>query len=569
MRYLALACDYDGTLASDGVVDERTLAALERVRRSGRHLILVTGRELDDLQRAFPRLDLFERVVAENGGLLYRPTSREEVPLGEAPPAELVRALRERGVEPLSVGRVIIATWEPHETTVLEMIRNLGLEWQVIFNKGAVMVLPSGVNKATGMRAALDDLGLSARNTVGIGDAENDHAFLSACECAVAVANALPMLKERADLVTSGARGAGVVELIDKLLADDLREAEPALARHEILLGTRDDGTQVRVKPYGASLLVAGPSGSGKSTLTTAFLERLREHGYQFCIVDPEGDYETIEGAVVLGDAHRPPSASAVLELLEKPGQNAVVNLLGITLGDRPAFFDALLPRLQELRGRTGRPHWIVVDEAHHLLPASWSPASLTLPRELAGLLLITVHPNHVARAALTPVDTFVAVGDAPDQTIRAFSATLGEEPPPIELTPLRPGEVLAWSRRDGGGAFRFRVTPGRSERRRHLRKYAEGDLGSDSFYFRGPDGQLNLRAQNLALFTQLADGVDDATWLHHLRAGDYSRWFRDKIKDPALASEAARIEQRHDLAPRESRALVRDAIDRRYTAPA
>jgi HAD superfamily hydrolase (TIGR01484 family) len=226
MRYLALACDYDGTLATDGRVDARTLRALERARASGRRLLLVTGRQLDDLQSVFSRLDLFDRVVAENGALLYRPSTREETMLAEPPPEAFIAALRERGIDSLSVGRVIVATWQPHETAVLAAIRDLGLEWQVIFNKGAVMALPSGVNKATGLAAALEELGLSARNTVGIGDAENDQAFLSACGCAVAVANALPMLKERADWVTVGDHGAGVVELIEKLLADDLRELD-------------------------------------------------------------------------------------------------------------------------------------------------------------------------------------------------------------------------------------------------------------------------------------------------------------------------------------------------------
>src|SRR5579884_943688 len=190
MRYYALVCDYDGTLASDGRVSEETLTELERLKGSGRKLILVTGRELDDLIRVFPPLNLFERVVAENGALLYRPATHEEKLLCGRPPEEFIGVLRERGVTPLSVGRVIVSTWEPHETTVLEAIRSLGVEMQVIFNKGAVMVLPSGVNKASGLSAALNEIGLSPHNVVGVGDAENDHAFLSLCECSIAVANA-------------------------------------------------------------------------------------------------------------------------------------------------------------------------------------------------------------------------------------------------------------------------------------------------------------------------------------------------------------------------------------------
>lgn len=222
MHYLVLATDYDGTLATDGCVDEATLSALKRLRDSGRKLILITGRELDDLFKVFPYIELFDQVVAENGALLYCPASGEEKPLGEPPPPAFVQALQEQGVDPLSIGRVIVATWLPHEATVLDIIRKMGLEHHVILNKGAVMILPSGVNKASGLNAALDELRLSPQNTVGVGDAENDHAFLSVCGCGVAVANALPMLKDCADIVTKQARGAGVVELIDRLIASDL-----------------------------------------------------------------------------------------------------------------------------------------------------------------------------------------------------------------------------------------------------------------------------------------------------------------------------------------------------------
>jgi hydroxymethylpyrimidine pyrophosphatase-like HAD family hydrolase len=223
MRYLALACDYDGTLAHDGRVNEATLVALERVRASGRTLILVTGRELEDLLSVFPAVPLFKRVVAENGALVYNPDTREERVLCDKIPDKFVQALQRRGVHPLGVGRVIVATRDAYQHAVLETIHQLGLELQVIFNKGAVMVLPTGINKAAGLAAALKELDLSPHNVVGVGDAENDHSFLALCECAVAVANALPMLKESADFVTDRDHGEGVIELIDALLAEDLQ----------------------------------------------------------------------------------------------------------------------------------------------------------------------------------------------------------------------------------------------------------------------------------------------------------------------------------------------------------
>jgi len=569
MRYIALACDYDGTLALDGQVDEKTLAALERVRDSGRKLLLVTGRELDDLRKIFPHFELFEHIVAENGALLYVPSTGEERWLGERPPEEFVKALSARGVAPISVGRIIVATWHPHENTVLETIRDLGLELQVIFNKGAVMVLPSGVNKATGLSAALGDLGLSPHNVVGIGDAENDHSFLSLCECAVAVANALPMLQERADYVTQRGHGGGVIELIDQLLAFDLRELEPHLERHDIPLGAHADGQEVRLKPYGVNLMLAGSSQGGKTTLATGVSERFMERGYQLCIIDPEGDYSTLEGAVVLGDSTRVPKVDEVLEFLQKPEQTVVVNLLGVALGDRPAFFGGLLPRLQELRVQTGHPHWIVVDETHHLLPTSWDPASMVLPQGMYGMLLITVQPDHVTPAILSIVDTVIAIGESPEHIIRVFCEAVGQTPPPLAPVTLTPGEALVWSRQTGAAPVWIQSLPPRAERHRHHRKYAEGELAPElSFYFRGPEGKLNLRAQNLMTFLQLGEGVDSETWLYHLRQGEYSHWFRDVIKDEDLAAEAEHIEEMANASPSETRTLMRAAIEKRYTGP-
>jgi phosphoglycolate phosphatase (TIGR01487 family) len=227
MRYLALASDYDGTLADHGIVRSSSVVSLRRLAESGRKLILVTGRELGDLRAVFPQHEMFQRIVAENGALLYNPATRESRALGEPPPPEFVAALRDAGVEPLSVGASIVSTVQPHDAAVLKAIRDLGLEMQVIYNREAVMVLPSGVNKGTGLRAALAELGLSVRNTVGVGDAENDHALLNVCEYRVAVANAIPSLKDRADLVTSDPDGKGVEQLIDKMLLDDLRSVQP------------------------------------------------------------------------------------------------------------------------------------------------------------------------------------------------------------------------------------------------------------------------------------------------------------------------------------------------------
>ncbi|HEX3757314.1 MAG TPA: HAD family hydrolase [Kofleriaceae bacterium] len=227
MRYHVLAADYDGTLARDGHMADTTWAALHRLRDSGRQLVMVTGRRLDGWLSLIREPKLFARIVAENGALLYRPASADSRVLAPPPPPPFLAALRARGVEPLVTGRVIVATLDPHLDTVLQAIRDLDLELQVILNRDAVMVLPAGVNKATGLAAALDELGLSLPAAVGVGDAENDQALLAACGCGVAVGNALPELKDAADLVVAGSDGDGVVELVDRLIASDLAEVAP------------------------------------------------------------------------------------------------------------------------------------------------------------------------------------------------------------------------------------------------------------------------------------------------------------------------------------------------------
>src|SRR5262245_10396009 len=232
MQYLAMATDYDETAARDGKVDDTTLEQLWRVRRSGRRLLLVTGRELADLIATFPHYQIFDRIVAENGAMLCHPDSGECRSLAPEPPPSLVAELQSRGV-PISVGQSIVSTVVPHEHAVLAAIRNLGLEWHVIFNKGSVMALPAAVTKATGLGAALIELGITRERVVGIGDAENDHAFLRFCGLGVAVANALPALRGAADLVTIGENGAGVRELIDCLLSDDLASVKPKPEHHD------------------------------------------------------------------------------------------------------------------------------------------------------------------------------------------------------------------------------------------------------------------------------------------------------------------------------------------------
>ncbi len=568
MRYHVLATDYDGTLAMQGRVDSTTVESLRQLLATGRRLIMVTGRQLPHLLSIFPEIDLFEWIVAENGGLLYHPATKEEKPLAEPPGDHFIQALSAKNVESISVGRVIVATWESYQAAVLETIHDLGLELQVIFNKGAVMILPAGINKASGLLAALQAMNMSPHNVVGVGDAENDHAFLGICELSVAVANALPALKERTDITTIGNHGLGVCQLINNLIANDLVGENVRVQRHHLLIGTSDN-QDVVLSPYGQSVLICGPSASGKSTVATRIVESLQEQQYQFCIIDPEGDYEGLEGAVMFGGPQSAPHEEDILRLLEDPEANAVVSLTGLAIPDRPLFFLRLLTQLLKLRSLTGHPHWLLLDEAHHLLPAEWLPPHDTLPEELINVVLITVHPDLLSQALLEQINTVLALGANGPDMLTSFIRTIKQPLPSIDAS-LKPGEFLLWLKDSKVPPLKVRVHPSKMTRVRHLRKYAEGQLPPDrSFYFHDPQHNLNLRAQNLMLFLQIGDGIDDETWRYHLQQGDFSRWFRQGIKNEALAAAAKHVESMANITVEQSRALIRAAIEQYYTMPA
>lgn len=568
LKFLVLALDYDGTLAADSRVRESTVAALQTVAQSGRKLVLVSGRQLGDLLAVFPQHALFEWIVVENGALLYCPRTREEKLLAEPVPPGFPEALRQRGVNDIGIGQSVVATWRPQECIVLEVLRDLGLDRQIIFNKNAVMVLPTGVNKASGLAAALGEMKVSPHNVVAVGDAENDLPMLGWCECGVAVSNALPSVRAKADIVTSGDHGAGVEELIRDLLDNDLNARLSFERRRGLLLGVEKNAPDrsVRLPALGHSVLVAGPSGSGKSTAITGLLERTAAAGYQFCIFDPEGDYEGFEPAITFGDPHCIPSAEEALGLMERM-HSAAINMLGVSLDNRPAYVAEVVRKLETLRAAKGRPHWFIFDEAHHIFPAEIPAGTTLLEKPPVTSLMITVHPQHVRKKALCTADIVFAVGKDPDETIRSFCRSVGEEPPPMQPLNLERSEALVWfrGRRE---PFVVAVEPGKTEHRRHIRKYAEGDLGPRSFVFRGPEGKLHLAAHNLSTFIRMANGIDDATWTSHLRAHDYSRWFRDALKDEALAEEANAIEEK-DGSARESRDRLFNAIQSRYSAPA
>ncbi len=560
MRFTVLACDYDGTIARDGRVDDETAWDLGRVRTSGRRLVLVTGRDLPTLRAVCPHLELFDLVVAENGCLLYRPADGSERPLADAPPPALVERL-EAGDVPVTVGRAVVFTWRPNEVAALEAIADLGLGHQVILNREAVMIVPPGVTKGTALLAALDELRMSPHNTVAIGDAENDHDLLAVTACGVAVADAVPALTARADHVTEAAGPEGTRELVAALLADDL--ASWQVGARPIPLGRDDDGADVAWRPAGAPMLVTGGSGSGKSTLVSAVVEQLTEARYQTVVVDPEGDFEDLPGAITIGGPESTPAVDEITDLVEEGTPATAVSLVAVPMHDRPGLIREVLSRVGELGGRLGRPHAVVVDEAHHAFRVDAPVDAGVLP---AGLVLVSNAPGSMQREVLDGLETVVAVGEDTgallEQVAEAIDAPLPSGLPSGDAA----GDAVAW-RVDGGGLVSFTPVAARHRRRRHSAKLVSGDVGEgERLVVTGPDGALSLEVRNLSEMVRTAEGVDDATWSHHLRAGDWSRWVRDVIGDDDLAEVIETIAAK-DRDPQSGRRALREEVATRYPA--
>ncbi len=446
MRYTALAVDFDGTIAHDGVVPPHVLDGLTRLRATGRRLLLVTGRELEELLSVFPGVAVFDRVVAENGALLYRPASGEREALGEPPPPGFVEALRRRGV-PVHVGRSIVATVEPHEIAVLETIKALGLERQVIFNKGAVMVLPAGVNKASGLARALAELALSARNLVAAGDGENDHALLASAEYSVATANAIDTLKAEADRVTRDTHGDGVLEVVADLIEADLANSPPRRARRALLLGRDARGEPVALAGAGVALVVSGAREAGRSHLVAGLLERLCADGYQFCLLDSHGGYEGFAPAVVFGAGGHAPDATEVITALGQPDVQAVVSLAALAPGARRAFVADLMGRLAALQEKTGRPHWIALDETADMLAPRGLPRDTVVP-PAQNMIHVAAEPSALPDAVAAGANAVLACGPQAAQAIEAFAAAAPGPRPAEALRAPRAGEAVVWMRR-------------------------------------------------------------------------------------------------------------------------
>jgi hydroxymethylpyrimidine pyrophosphatase-like HAD family hydrolase len=574
MKFEALALDYDGTIARNDVLDPGVRAAIAELRAQGITVLLVTGRILDDLRRVAGELHFVDAVVAENGAVLEFPDSGYSTTIGPPPAESLLNALRQEGIV-FDAGRVIVEAAASDAPRILSIIRRLELPLALLFNRQRVMVLPQAISKATGLRQSLTILRLSAHNTVGIGDAENDHELLQTCEVGLAVEWGSETLKAAADFVLAGDGPAAVADYV-RALANRRRVPVPVKTRRRLLLGHTDDGQPLALAIRGRNVLIAGDPKSGKSWVTGLLCEQLILYGYCLCILDPEGDYVSLEalpGVVVFGGADPLPHPRDVMKALRHPDVSVVVDLSHASQSEKVEYLRTILPVLAVLRRETGLPHRIVVDEAHYFLHDEDVLDLLDL--ELNGYTLATYRASRLHPNILAASEAILVTRESDPHEVGSL-LTLCPSCRSIHLEEwgrvlggLTVGEavMLPVTAEAEGAARRIRLAPRLTPHVRHFAKYVDVSVPQGrAFVFWRNGGPPDRRARTLREFVSILDDTPTDALDGHLRRGDFSRWVADVFGDHPLAEQLQRVEREYRAGARaDAGASVSQAIRSRY----
>lgn len=549
----AVAFDFDGTLTDAHRPSPDVLSAIAEARARRIAVLLVTGRIMRDLLVEFPDVgEHVDQVVAENGAVLWTPRGSRllATPVDPAVAAHLL----DRGIR-VRCGEAIVAGSATDDAEVLRAIHALGLDCQVVYNRSALMIVPAGVSKGSGLYFALGELGISHHNAVAVGDAENDHSLLDVGEVSVAVANAVPALKRHADVVLDEPDGAGCAAFLrGPLVGGTARVHSP---RYQVTLGRDVHGAAVAVPASQFNLLVAGAVGAGKSYVAGGFAERLVALGYSVLVVDPEGDHlglARLRGLMTMTPGPGAGSADRVVEILQHRFGSAVVDLSEVPLDERADRVTEIRAAAERLRAEVGLPHWIVLEEAHALLEADELDRT-PLDAGLGGYCFVSYRPWAVPAPALRAVDAAIVLpgGHDANVTARAVAVAIGEDPALVEtlLAAATPGSALLVARREIGGTRLFAIADRTTRQLRHWRTVIGQCLPEhERFYFRPDGGSPVAAAGNLTEFVDTVAGVDAAVLVEHARNGDFSRWIDGVIRDPGLASAVAEVEGSTILGP-------------------
>jgi hydroxymethylpyrimidine pyrophosphatase-like HAD family hydrolase len=545
-----LAFDFDGTLAENGKVPLALQRALEQLRAAGYALFMVTGRRFGDAELGSLE-DVFAGIVWENGAVLHH-TITDEVylPFGQVDP-RLVEALEAAGM-PLERGRAIVSTIAPHDERVWQVLGDWGGDAVVTHDKGMVRVMPPGTAKGAGLERLLGLCGFSPRNLVSFGDGEGDLSLLRLGEMGVAVADAVPSLKEAADLVTAQPGPTGILEALETYWLGEGTGNTLGVSQHARLvsLGQDEAGTPVSIPAAtlaGGNVGVFGDSGSGKSWVAGLLAEGMHQAGYQVLMIDPEGDFRgmrALPGIVALKvtqDSVPPPRMIATL--LEAVTVSVVLDLTSYSLARCEEYVADLLHALRPLKGRKFRPHWIVLEEAQHFLPpnsnAVW--AALRPMLDDGGWAFVSYRPDRLVSQLLAGLDQCIFTRLSEAEAIQALCETTKFTlEAPLANTP----RGYAWL--CGQRVVRLRPNARRVPHIRHLYKYLDIPVPKHKrFYFRDDRGFLNVEAASLFEFLQCLRTLPNESLVYHQERGDFARWAEKALGDGILADHLRKLAQR------------------------
>lgn len=573
MKLSVIALDYDGTIARNDALDPSVREAIAVARTQGIVVLLVTGRILSELQRVAGDLHFVDAVIAENGAVIHFPDSSRTSALSPAVPENFLMELRRRGI-PFTAGQCLVDADANDAPRLLEVIRALELPLVQIFNRGRVMISPQGVSKATGLQIALATLRLSPRNTVAIGDAENDHELLRLAEVGVAVEWGSAALRAAADVVLNGNGPPAIAGYVQQLAAAGSLAAA-VRGRRRLLLGHLEDGREFSLAVRGRNVLVTGDAKSGKSWVAGLLCEQLILHGYCVCVIDPEGDYSSLEGlpgVTVLGREDPPPTPRELLRALRYPDRSVVIDLSRRPHDEKLHYIRAVLPALNLLRRRTGLPHRILLDEAHYYLHDE--DAHRLLDFERNGYTVVTYCASRLPKALLAATEVIIVTCEsnpAETEALRTCCAQCTD----LELSRWsvlghpKVGQAVALPiTEESGGQLRlFTIATRLTPHVRHREKYVDVPVSSHRAFVFNANGQpAPHRVRTLRQFVTELETTPAALLEPYVIRGDFSRWITDVFGDRALADDLRALEERHRIRTRvETLPEMANAIRGRY----
>lgn len=568
MKLLTVALDYDGTIAKDGLLDGQVKEAIARLRAQNIVVLIVTGRILEELRTFAGDLHFVDAVVAENGAVLEFTGSGYSKAIGSVPPVVFLDALSLEGIA-FKVGQCVVEASAADGPSLLAIIQRLELPLVLLFNRGRVMVLPQSVSKATGLAEALKILRLSPHNALAIGDAENDHELLQFCEVGVAVAWGSKSLKASADEVIEGTEPSSVAAFLNKL-ADSPELPRLRNPRRKLLLGYTDSGEPLNLMVRGRTVLVSGDTKSGKSWVTGLLCEQLILYGYSLLVIDPEGDYislEALPGVTVLGGLDPLPRSRDLIRTLRHADASIVIDLSHTPQKEKIEYVRTLLIGVATLRRRTGLPHRVVIDEAHYFLHGQ--DATTLFDLHLGAYTLVTYRTSQLHPDLVKSSEAIVVTRESSPEEVALLrrlcnSCSGADENVNWDemLERLVPGEAVALplTEEAGGCMQHVRLAPRLTPHVRHVAKYIDIPVAEQKqFVFWHDDMPTGQKARTLREFVSVLERLQASYFSGHIHRQDFSRWIGEVFGDYPLAKTVRQYEQ--DYISGRSSEIVPDLI--------